>query len=259
MSQLYLDLAPPLAELIINRPDKRNALSNDMWAAIPSLIAQAESDPSINVILIHGGITGLFSAGADIGDFGTLYTTRQGASAAMEKLVDATAAIAACKKPVIAAIEGPCMGAGLNIAMAADLRIAGDGASFALPPANLGLTLPRDDLRRIIEAIGKSTAKDLLFTARVFGTPEAEDMGLLNRAVPRGEALDSARALAHHISKLSQWSHQTAKRMIANIDSNDPIHATEGDTLFVDGFENDDFREGFAAFMDKRKPDFGMS
>ncbi len=259
MNNIRLNIVPPLAEIIISRPGKHNAMSNDMWAALPALIEDAEADASVKVILLHGGEVDMFSAGADIEDFGTLYATREGALAALDTLALGNASIAACTKPVIAAIEGNCIGAGLSLAMAADLRVAGEGAKFALPPAKLGLSLPIDDLGRIIDAIGKSAAKDLLFTARVIDVSEAKAMGLINRQAPRGEAIIMARALASNMSRLSQWSHRVAKQLIAGRDRGWKHTTSEAAALFVDGFEKEDFPEGINAFLEQRAADFKYS
>lgn len=259
MNSIQLKIVPPIAEIIISRPVKHNAMSNDMWAALPAFIADAEADESVQVILLHGGAVDTFSAGADIEDFGTLYSTREGALAALDTLAMGNASVASCTKPVIAAIEGNCIGAGLSLAMAADLRVAGNGAKFALPPAKLGLSLPIDDLGRIIDAIGKSAAKDLLFTARVIDASEAKAIGLINRLAPRSEALNMARALASQISRLSQWSHRVSKQLISGRDRGWNHTTPEAAALFVDGFEREDFREGINAFLEKRTPNFNPS
>jgi enoyl-CoA hydratase/carnithine racemase len=256
MNDIDLNIIPPLAEIVISRPSKHNAMSNKMWAALPTFIKAAEADATVKAILIHGGDSDMFSAGADLEDFSTLYATREGALAALDTLAKGNASIAACTKPVIAAIEGNCIGAGLSLAMAADLRVASAGAKFALPPAKLGLSLPIDDLGRVIDAIGKSATKDLLFTARVIEASEAKTMGLINRLAPRGEAIAMARALASDISRLSQWSHGVAKQLMAGCERGWDQTTPDAAALFVDGFEKEDFQEGITAFAERRAPNF---
>ncbi len=256
---LRLDNLPPNAELVLDRPEKRNALSIAMWRAVPDLIAQAVSDPAVKVVLIHAGDTGNFASGADISEFETIYATAETAAASARTIAQALEAIAACPKPVIAAIEGACVGGGVSIALAADLRIASDSARFAITPAKLGLVYPAADTRRLAAAIGLSAAKDLLFTGRTIAAEEAHALGLVDRICPKGEALAMARSLAGEVAAASQWSVRATKAMISGLEAGWADEDPRAQALFLEGFANADFAEGYVAFLEKRPARFTYS
>ncbi len=254
--RLILKLDSPVAELILNHPQRRNALNLEMWAAIPGLIEQAMSDRSVRVLLIHGGDGGHFAAGADISEFATHYATRGGAEAAAETLAQATAAIEACRAPVIAAIEGSCMGAGMSLATAADLRVVADGAKFCLPPARLGAAYPYGDLRRLSDIVGLAVTRDLLLTARVFDADEAAALGLASKRVEHGGALNAARETAAQMATLSPWALRAGKSMLNSLGQGQRTEPSAMRALQIEGFLGDDFLEGQRAFLDKRNPVF---
>ncbi len=218
------------------------------------MIKRATNDPEIKVVLLHGGAAGAFAAGADISEFETLYATRDCARQAGRTIARALDAVESCPKPVIAAIEGPCVGGGLSLAMACDIRIAAENAIFAVPPAKLGLVYPKSDTRRLLQTIGLSATKDLLFTARRVHAQEAKEMGLIERLVANNEHVSTARELALDISKRSQWSVRAIKTMISSVQSG--ISDEDAEALFLDGFENEDFQDGHKAFLEKRAPRF---
>ncbi|MEO1473238.1 MAG: enoyl-CoA hydratase-related protein, partial [Pseudomonadota bacterium] len=118
---IRLQVQSPLAEIILDKPEKRNALSVEMWAAIPDLIAAATQDSNISIVVIHGGASGAFAAGADISEFAEIYATPESAAASGKTIAQALNAVETCPKPVLAAIDGACVGAGVSLAMAADL------------------------------------------------------------------------------------------------------------------------------------------
>jgi enoyl-CoA hydratase/carnithine racemase len=245
----------PVAELILNHPQRRNALNLEMWAAIPALIAKAEASAA-RALIIHGGAVGHFAAGADISEFPTKWGTRETAGDAAQKLADATRAIEHCKLPTIAAVEKSCMGAGLSLATAADLRVIADGAKIGLPPAKLGASYPYEDLRRLVDLIGIAPTRDLILTARVVAADEAALIGLASRRCSAGEALTTARALAAQMVPLSQWSQAAAKTQLTKIAAGQRTETPDMRALQVEGFLNDDFKEGYSAFLEKRKPRF---
>ncbi|MBY9066947.1 enoyl-CoA hydratase/isomerase family protein [Hyphomonas sp. WL0036] len=257
MSQpIRLDIAAPLAEIVLNKPERRNALSVEMWAAIPALVAQANADPNVKLILIHGGDAGAFAAGADISEFETIYATEESAKASGQRIADALDAIENSAKPVIAAIEGACVGGGVSLAMAADLRVAGAGAKFGVTPGKLGLVYPAGDTRRLLAAIGPGATKDILFTGRIFAAEEAKSLGLIDRLVDAGSALEAARAWASDIAAISQWSVRATKQMIRGLQNGWAEETPEAQSLFLNGFSNEDFQEGYRAFLDKRPARF---
>lgn len=245
-----------VAEIILDRPDKRNALSIEMWAAIPALVDEAVAARDVKVILLHGGDAGAFAAGADISEFGTIYATPEAAAASGETIATALAAIETCPKPVIAAIEGACVGGGVSLAVAADLRVAAETARFGVTPGKLGLVYPPGDTRRLVSVIGSAHARDILFTGRIFPAAEAKEMGLVNRLVPAGTARQAARALADEVSAISQWSARAIKQMLAGIEAGWTDDSPEAQALFLEGFANEDFQEGHRAFLEKRKAKF---
>ena len=257
--QLRLETGAGLSEIILNRPERQNALSAAMWEALPALIMQANAAADSRVIVLHGGQSGAFAAGADISEFGTLYTDPQAASAQAKRIAAALRAVEDSEKPVIAAIEGACIGGGVSLAMAADLRIAGKGALFGVTPARLGLVYPPDDTRRLIDSIGPGRAKDLLFSARILPAEEASSIGLVDRLVAQGSALGEARLLATQMAAVSQWSLRAIKRMIRLVTRGEAGAAETADALFVEGFSGEDFREGYQAFLEKRPPHFASS
>ena len=258
LPSIRLDIHAPIAELILNKPEKRNALGIDMWAAVPELIAQAEASDQVKAVIVHGGDAGAFAAGADISEFGTVYATEAGAAEAGATISRALNAIETCAKPVIAAIEGACVGAGVSVAMAADIRLASSSSKFGVTPAKLGLVYPFGDTRRLLEAVGPSATKDILFTGRIFTAEEAKSFHLIDRLVEAGEALPAARALAEEMSGLSQWSLRSIKKMIAGVQSGWTETSPEAQALFLEGFANEDFQEGHRAFLEKRRAAFPL-
>ncbi len=253
---IRLETAAPLAEIILNQPQRRNALSLEMWAALPALVAAANADPAVKVILLHGGGAGVFAAGADISEFPVIYGTPDAARHSGQTIARALAALEESAKPVIAAIEGPCVGGGVSLAVACDLRIATTGATFGITPARLGLVYPPGDMLRLVRLVGPGTAKRLLYTGRIFSSAEALAMGLVDELVDAPAILPAARALACEIAAQSQWSVRATKRMLRGFDSGQMPGAPEAEALFLDGFFNPDFAEGVSAFLAKRKAEW---
>ena len=256
---IRIEVAPPIAELILDRPGKRNALSAAMWEAIPQLVAAAVADPAVKVLILHGGGAGAFAAGADISEFETIYATPESAAKSGAAIAAALAALEACPKPVIAAIRGACIGGGVSLAMTADLRVAGYGSTFGVTPGKLGLVYAAGDSRRLIAAVGIGAAKDILFTGRIFSASEAKDMRLVDRLCPDEDALIIARKLAAEISSLSQWSVRATKAMIRGLQSGWSDEAPQAEALFLAGFSGQDFGEGYRAFLEKRPARFTHS
>lgn len=241
--------------LVLNRPARRNALNAEMWAAIPSAMNSLDDSVDVRVIVVRGAGPDAFAAGADISEFGE---TRNNAGAAQdyERLnAAAFAAIRAARKPVIAMIQGYCIGGGLAIALACDLRVADGSAIFSLPPARLGLAYPLDGLRDLVATVGPAAAKEMLFTAKRLKTHEALRLGLVNHEFPDIEA--DTRGLCAGIAEGAPLTIAHAKRAIDFI-AGRAGQADEHEiaTLAMRCFDSADYAEGRAAFAEKRKPRF---
>jgi len=176
--------------ITFDRPDKRNAVSVQMMREIAAAAREAEADPAIAAVILHGGAA-YFSAGADLNEALAVKTAKQ-ALAYFPEWHRLNAALEALKKPVIAAIEGFCLTGGLELAMACDLRIAGAGASFAITSAKIGTMAGAGGTQRLPRLVGPAKALELLFSANEIDAVEAHRIGLVNRVVPTGQALATA-------------------------------------------------------------------
>lgn len=256
MTQIIrLEIAAPHAEIILDQPQRRNALSLEMWAALPALVEAANAEPAVKVIVLRGA-GGMFAAGADISEFPVIYAAPEAARQSGQTIARALAALEESPKPVIAAIEGPCVGGGVSLAVACDLRIAAAGATFGITPARLGLVYPPGDMLRLVRLIGPGAAKRLLFTGRIFSGAEALAMGLIDEWMDAPAILPAARALAAEIAAQSQWSVRATKRMLRGFDSGQTPDSPEAQALLLEGFANPDFAEGVSAFLARRRPDW---
>ena len=243
------------AWLVLNRPERRNALNAAMWAAIPPLMKSLDEQVDVRAIVIRGAGKEAFAAGADISEFGEARNDAAAAKAYEDLNGAAFAAIRGTSKPVIAMIQGFCIGGGLAIALACDLRIADASAVFALPPARLGLAYPLDGLRDLVATVGAPTAKEMLFTARRLKAEEALSLGLVN-CISLDIETDT-KILSNDIAEGTPLSITHAKRAIDLI-AGRPGHVSEADiaTLAAACFNSADYAEGRKAFAEKRKPIF---
>lgn len=251
---IYLKQADGCAEIVINAPERRNAMSLSMWSALPVLVRTVDADKAAKSLILHGGDGGHFAAGVDISEFETIYADEASTRQTTAIITEALDALENCSKPVIAAIEGSCFGAGISLAMACDIRIAATSAQFGLPPAKLGIVYPPGDLRRLIEAIGPSAAKRMLFSARRFSAGEVHAMRLVEETSDAGKAVEAAKTLASEVASNSAWSVRTLKKMVSAI-----ADGTSDDELLgfmVEGATGPDFREGYSAFLEKRSAKF---
>jgi enoyl-CoA hydratase/carnithine racemase len=241
--------------LVLDRPERRNALNASMWAAIPVLMQALAEHAEVRVIVIRGAGAEAFAAGADIQEFGEVRNDAAAAARYETLNGEAFAAIRASERPVIAMVQGFCIGGGLALALAADLRIAGPSALFALPPARLGLAYPLDGLRDLVATIGAPAAKEMIFTARRVKAEEALGLGLINRLAHDLEA--ETRALAAEIAEGAPLTITHAKRAIDFITGR-PGHEDDAEVAWLGQrcFDSQDYAEGRAAFMEKRKPVF---
>lgn len=241
--------------ITLNRPERRNALNAEMWAAIPPLMNYLDEHPDVRAIVFRGAGTEAFAAGADISEFDEARNDAF-AAARYERLNgNAFAAIRGSAKPVIARIQGFCIGGGLAIALACDLRVADASAVFALPPARLGLAYPLDGLRDLTATIGASAAKEMIFTARRLKAEEALAIGLIDRLA--SDLDGETEAICTDIAQGAPLSITHAKRAIDFITGR-PGHEDDAEIgwLAARCFDSADYVEGRKAFAEKRKPVF---
>lgn len=243
--------------MTFNNPERRNAISFEMRLAIIMILDDFEADDAIRVIVMKGAGRAAFVSGSDISQFATHRATPE-----QRETYDAMSAtvaerFASVRKPLIAMIGGFCLGAGLGTALNADLRVAAEGSQFGIPAARLGLGYGFGNTKKLTDVVGPANAKDILFTARRLTAAEALAMGLVNRVVPVAELEDTVRALAIQIAGNAPLTLHAAKIIIGETQKpesqRDPALCEQ---LVEACMSSEDYQEGRAAFMEKRKPEF---
>jgi enoyl-CoA hydratase len=247
----------PIGWMQFNNPARHNAVSLDMWNAVPEIMAEFERDDDIRVVVLSGAGGKAFISGADISEFAEKRSSRETIIEYNRIAGLANAAIIGFPKPTIAMIQGYCVGGGLGVALCCDLRLAADDARFAVPAAKLGLGYAFDGIKRLVDVVGPSFAKEIFYTARQFDAAEALTMGLVNRAVPAASIENYVRDYAGTIGGNAPLTINSVKlcvnEAVKDPDKRDLVAAQAA----VDRcFASADYVEGRTAFMEKRKPAF---
>lgn len=251
---LRLETIGAVATLTIDRPAKRNAMSFEMWSALPGLVARVQRDEAVRVLVLHGGEH--FSAGADIGEFSTLRAGADGAARYGQAVHAGERAIATLAKPTIAAITGFCIGGGCELALACDLRIAAADARFGITPAKLGIIYSFTSTAQLVDAVGPAWAKQILYTGDVVDAATALRIGLINESHPPADLPARIKELSEVIASRAQVSVRGAKAVVNRITAG---HHDEDDTvraLYDEAVHSAEYAEGVKAFLAKRPPRF---
>jgi enoyl-CoA hydratase/carnithine racemase len=240
-----------------NNPERLNAVSLEMWAATKSALDQFAADDEVRVVVLTGAGGKAFVSGADISKFGSERASPE-AMRAYEVTTSATFdGIYEFPKPTIAMIRGYCMGGGLGLASCCDLRICSDDSRFAIPAAKLGLGYGYAGLKRLVDIVGPSFAKEIFYTARQFDAREALAMGLVNRVVPTAELESAVKAITDMICANAPLTIKAVKFTVGEVLKDEGKRNVARVNEMVDAcFKSRDYVEGRTAFMEKRKPVF---
>ena len=241
-----------IAVVTFDRPEVRNAFNLGMWEALQATMEALSADDSLRCVVLRGAGGQAFSAGADISAFATERGTRALEDHYAAVLHTSMQSIRLCQHPVVALIEGFCLGGGAGIATMCDFRVGGEGIKFGITARNLGIWYPYAEIDPIIQAVGTAVVAEILIEGRIFTGREAYEKGLLSRVVADSEVEREAMALARRIgegSPLSARFHKAALRKLRG-----PLPISEAEDLAVNGFvETEDFQNAFRAFIAKQK------
>ncbi|HET9019178.1 MAG TPA: enoyl-CoA hydratase [Acetobacteraceae bacterium] len=248
--KILLDVDSGVALVTFNNPEKRNAMSLDMWDGLVAALDALEADPSVRVLVLTGAGSKAFVSGADISQFGAARADAEAQREYDRRTSGGRARLAAFPRPVIARIRGFCLGGGRGIALQADLRVAAEDSEFGIPAARLGLAYSAQMVKQLVSVVGPAHARMLLYTGSRIPAREAERIGLVNRVVADGELSDVVLDLARSIADNAPLSVRAAKLAVAGED--EAVVAAAIDACF----DSEDYREGRAAFAGKRAPRF---
>ena len=256
--QLLVETDGAVGWITFNNPAKHNALSVAMWRALPEALDRLEADPAIRVIVLKGAGERAFVSGADISEFATMRASEAAVAAYDELAEGATQRLRGADRPTIAMIRGYCMGGGLGLAIACDMRIASAGALFAIPAARLGVGYRIGSLKLLTDLVGPAFAKEILITARRFNASEAERIGLVNKVVPDDTLADEVDGYCSAIAANAPLSMRASKHLIAELARTgaEGVDAALCEELVSACFTSADYTEGRTAFMEKRPPKF---
>jgi enoyl-CoA hydratase/carnithine racemase len=244
-----------IATVVLNRPEKLNALTRPMWRRLGDVFLELSNDDSVRCVVIRGAGTKAFAPGNDISEFATERSNVEQARAYGEDMRRTIAAMDLCRHPIVAQIHGVCVGGGLEIAGLADIRICGESSRFGVPIKNLGLVMAYSEIASLILLAGEAVALEILLEGRVFLAKEAYEKGLVTRVVPDDQVEKEARETAQRIAEgaplVARWHKKFARRLR----DPKPLSPAEYDEGFA-CFGTEDFQIGYKAFLAKQKPDF---
>jgi enoyl-CoA hydratase len=244
-----------IATVVLNRPDKLNALTKAMWRLLGETIDRLSADDSLRCVIVRGAGEKAFSPGNDIAEFESERANKAQAIEYGGVMHATAAALARCRHPLVAQIHGICVGGGLEIAALCDLRICGTSSRFGAPIKNLGLVMAYPEMAPLVRLAGADVALEILLEGRIFDAHEAKDKRLVTRVVADADVAGEARAAAERIAEgaplVARWHKKFARRLA----DPHPLSAAEHDECF-DCFDTEDFRIGYRAFLAKEKPRF---
>lgn len=246
-----------VGHMIFNQPEKRNAVSIEMWERASGILGEFEADDDIRVVVLSGAGGKAFVSGADISEFEKQRATSDGQAIYNAKTALVYDRIESFPKPTIAMIDGYCIGGGLNLACVCDVRICSEKSQFGMPAARLALGYGFDPIRRLVRIVGIANARDLMFTARRIDAAHALAVGLAQQVVPEDDLDATVAAYARSIAENAPMTVAAMKfvstQVLADPDARDLARCR----AMVDAcFASEDFKEGRRAFMEKRSPVF---
>lgn len=255
-SPIHTEKAGSFGYLMLNRPEKRNAMSEAMWRMLPEAATALDRDPDVRVIIVASTSEAAFSAGADIAELEQIAKDKARQESNRVAIREAQRTLARLAKPTIARISGACMGGGCGIAIHCDFRFAATGARFGITPAKLGLVYPLNDTKQLMDLVGPAKAKSMLFTGRVVDAEKALAIGLVDELCAQEELAAKVEGFANQMASVSQYSVRGIKGFVQRIlDGQVDDDATTAD-LFRAAHEGEDAAEGVRAFLEKRVPNF---
>jgi enoyl-CoA hydratase/carnithine racemase len=244
-----------VATVTLSSPGRMNALDKTMWAQLGAAMRDLGADDSLRCLVIRGDGDKAFAAGADIAEFNNERANSKQAKAYSQGGIGWMHAVARCRHPTVALIQGACVGGGLLIASQCDLRICNESARFGVPVKNLGLTESYDELQAMMGVVGPAASLELLLEGRIWGAREAYEKGLVSRVVPDAGVVEEAYAAARRIADGAPLVARWHKKFIHRLLDPRPLTQEERDEGYA-CFDTEDFKAGVAAFLAKKKPQF---
>jgi enoyl-CoA hydratase/carnithine racemase len=240
-----------------NNPERHNAVSLEMWETAAGILEEFKTDKNIRVVVVTGAGGKAFVSGADISKFEKERSTQEAVDRYNETVDRANDAFYKFPKPTIAMIRGYCIGGGVGLALCCDLRICSEGSKFGVPAAKLGLGYRYDGLKKLVDLVGPSFAKEIFYTGRQFTAAEAQTMGLVNRVLPDGELETYVKDYAGTIAGNAPLTVDSVKYIVGQtVMDESKRDLKKADALVQACFASADYTEGRKAFMEKRKPVF---
>ncbi|HCY17138.1 MAG: enoyl-CoA hydratase [Curvibacter sp. GWA2_64_110] len=255
--QCWMDGDGSTLHIRFNNPERHNALSVDMWEAVPPLLAQAEADERVRLVVFSGAGDKAFVSGADISQFEDMRAAREAVARYEAMAEQALMGIYHFSKPTLACIRGYCIGGGVNVAMSCDIRIASSDAVFSIPAARLGLGYRYSAMKNLVDLVGPGVAKDLFFTARRISAQEAKEVGLISRVSQPEQLLALLAEYTQALAANAPLTVRAGKAIVVEILKPSPEVDFDQCRQLIQGcFQSEDYAEGRKAFMEKRKPVF---
>ena len=252
---VYVEREANIATVILNRPEKLNALDLASWAKVGEILRQLDGEDGLRCIVFRGVDARAFAAGSDIAGFAEHRSTPPQVRKYGETIDATLTAIAECRHPTVAAIRGVCVGGGMEISSVCDIRICGASSRFGAPINRLGLTMSHAELRPLIDVVGITGALEILLEGALFGAERARELGFVTRIVADDDVDDEAYATARRIAEGAPLVNRWHKKFIRRLADPTPLAQEEIDEAF-EAFETEDYRIGCRAFLDKTTPVF---
>jgi enoyl-CoA hydratase/carnithine racemase len=252
---IYVTRDGAVATVVINRPEKHNAFSVAMYRRLREIMEACDADGDLRCVVLRGAGGRAFSAGADISEFEATRSSKAKAREYARTTHPALASIRACRHPVVACIQGLCVGGGFGLAALSDIKICGESSRFGVPIKRLGLVEGYDELEPIVRALGAGPTLEILLTGDLLDAQAALRIGVVNRVVPDERVEEEAQTLARRIAEGAPLAARWHKRFVYDLVARRPLTEAQKDVSY-DCFDTEDFQIGLRSFLAKTRPEF---